>query len=415
MKTKKPSAIVYGWYKQGEEILISDVYFEEGLEDEVIVYGLPYTNNVVGDYTKYQPDLIISIGDPIFVPHYFLRKIHIHHGEMLHDNVLANVIVCQTVFRHTQVNRPRFSIFTPTYKTGERIKRTYESLLNQTWTNWEWIVVDDSPDDETWKLLQEISNSDYRVKLHKIYPLTGGNVGLAKNRAAMLGDGDWLVELDHDDYLISNCLEICNDAILKYPDAGFLYSDVCELYDDGEMKYYDHDWSGNWYGRKDNFFDFGYAGHSWIEADGKKYLSHWYPDINPLSIRFNISMPDHVRMWERGLYHKLGGHNKNTPVADDFEMIVRSFLNTRFIHVKRMLYLQYNNRNSTVDNNAQDINRRARLIRDHYDMAIHNRIIELGFEDWCWDDEREHSHKFQNHQPVRKLYEEEQVMNYIYE
>ena len=36
MKTKKPSAIVYGWYKQGEEILISDVYFEEGLEDEVI-------------------------------------------------------------------------------------------------------------------------------------------------------------------------------------------------------------------------------------------------------------------------------------------------------------------------------------------------------------------------------------------
>jgi hypothetical protein len=29
----------------------------------------------------------------------------------------------------------------------------------------------------------------------------------------MLGDGDWLVELDHDDVLISNCLEICNDAI----------------------------------------------------------------------------------------------------------------------------------------------------------------------------------------------------------
>ena len=39
MKTKKPSAIVYGWYKEGEEIITSDVYFEEGLEDDVIIYS----------------------------------------------------------------------------------------------------------------------------------------------------------------------------------------------------------------------------------------------------------------------------------------------------------------------------------------------------------------------------------------
>lgn len=415
MKTKKPSAIVYGWHSQGEQILYSDIYFEEHLYDEVHIYSLPYTNDVVGDYTKYQPDVIISIIDEIEVPHYHLGLKHIHLNELYQENVLANVIVCQTVFRNTDYHRPRFSIFTPTYKTGERIRRTYESLKNQTWTNWEWVVVDDSPDDETWKILQEFSNKDYRVKIHKIYPTSGGNVGLAKNRAAMLCDGDWLCELDHDDALISNCLETCNYAIEKYPDAGFLYTDVCELYDDGEMKHYDHDWSGNWYAREDNFFDFGYAGHSWVEADGKSYLSHWYPDINPLTIRFNISMPDHIRMWERKLYHELGGHNKLTPVADDFEMIVRTFLHTRFIHVKRMLYLQYNNRNSTVDNNALDINRRARLIRDHYDKRIHERIKELGYEDWYWNEERGHSHKFQNHVPVKRFYDEEEVMNYIYE
>jgi O-antigen biosynthesis protein len=415
MKTKKPSAIVYGWHQKGEQILYSDVYFEEHLYDEVHVYSLPYRDDVVGDYTKYQPDLIISLVDEINVPHYFLKQKHHHLPVIYPDNVLANVIVCQTVFKNTDYHRPRFSLFTPTYKTGERVRRTYESLKNQTWTNWEWVIVDDSPDDDTWKILQEISNKDYRVKIHKIYPITGGNVGLAKNRAAMLCDGDWLCELDHDDALISTCLEICNEAIEKYPDAGFLYSDVCELYDDGEMKHYDHDWSGNWYGRPDNFFDFGYAGHSWAEADGKKYLAHWYPDINPLTIRFNISMPDHIRMWERKLYHELGGHNKLTPVADDFEMIVRSFLHTRFIHVKRMLYLQYNNRNSTVDNNASDINRRARLIRDHYDKRIHQRIQELGFDDWYWDEERGHSHKFQNHVPIKKFFDEEGVMNYIYE
>lgn len=415
MKTKKPSAIVYNWNKQGEYNLTSDVYFEEGLFDEVKVYSLPYTDNVIEDYSKYKPDLIISFNLDINVPHYFLKNIHISYPETLLDNVFANDIVCASVFKNTRVNRPRFSIFTPTYKTGERIRRTYQSLCDQTWTNWEWVVVDDSPDENTWKILKEISKKDYRVKMHKIHPLSGGNIGLAKHRAAILGDGDWLVELDHDDALTNDCLLLCNDAILKYPDAGFLYTDVCEMYDDGEMKHYDHDWSGNWYGRNDNYFDFGYAGHTWVNVDGKNLLAHWYPDINPLSIRFNISMPDHVRMWERKKYHEMGGHNKNTPVADDLEMIIKSFLHTRMIHVKHVLYLQYNNKNSTVDNNATDINRRARLIRDYYDLAIHNRILELGFKDWNWDEELGHSQKYQNNTPIRKFFEEEQIMNYIYE
>jgi glycosyltransferase involved in cell wall biosynthesis len=415
MKTKKPSAIVYNWDREGEVTLISDVYFEEYLHDEVIIYSLPYTDDVVGDYSRYKPDLIVSIGMDINIPHYHLRNIHIGYPNLLPDNVLANDIVCNTVFKHCEVNRPRFSIFTPTYKTGERIKRTYDSLAKQTFTNWEWVVVDDSPDNQTWNILNEIAKNDYRVKLHRILPLSGGNVGLAKHRAATLGSGDWLVELDHDDALTTECLEISNDAILKYPDAGFLYSDVCEMYEDGEMKTYDHDWSGNWYARHDNYFDFGYAGHTWVNVDKKDILAHWYPDINPLSIRFNISMPDHVRMWDRNLYNQIGGHNKNTPVADDLEILIRTFLNTRMIHVKKVLYFQYNNRNSTVDNNATDINRRARLIRDYYDLAIHNRIQELGFHDWNWDDELGHSQKFQNKVPIRKYYDEEQVMNYIYE
>ena len=243
MKTKKPSAIIYNWDREGETTLVSDVYYEEDLYDYVTVYSLPYTNNVIEDYSKYKPDLIISIGIEIDIPHYHLKQIHIDYSELLPDNILANDIVCNTVFKHCEVNRPRFSIFTPTYKTGERINRTYESLANQTFSNWEWVVVDDSPDNETWNILTEIAKKDYRVKLHRIQPLSGGNIGLAKHRAATLGDGDWLVELDNDDALTTECLDICNDAILKHPDAGFLYSDVCEIYDDGEMKHYDDDWS----------------------------------------------------------------------------------------------------------------------------------------------------------------------------
>lgn len=415
MNTKKPSALIYGWYKIGEELLQTDLYSEEHLWDEVRVISLPSPENILDDYSLHRPDLIISFGKKINVPHFQLQKIHFHFDKPLGDYDLANKIVVETVNKACEVQRPRFSVCTPVYKTGERIFRTYESLKNQVWTNWEWVVVDDSPDEDTWKMLIEIARKDYRVKIHRIYPTSGGNVGLAKNRAGHLADGDWVVELDHDDYLTKECLSTCNDAILKFPDAHFLYSDVAEIYEDGEMKYYDHDWSGDWYARHDNYFDFGYAGHTWVEVDGQKILNHWYPDINPLSIRFNISMPNHVRMWERKFYLSIGGHNKNTPVADDFELIVRSFLHTRIIHVKKCLYFQYNNRNSTVDNNATDINRRARLIRDYYDLAIHKRILELGFHDWNWDEKKQQSQRIQTRVPIRKYFEEEEVMNYIYE
>jgi len=388
MRTKKPSAILYGWRELGTFTLTSDVYYEENLLDEVIIYSLPFTDDISKDYSLYQPDIIMGCDDRVSSNHKIISNRIIRYINFPPDNVLANDVVCQSTFRNCENIKPKFSIFTPTYSTGEKIYRVYDSLKNQTLDDWEWVIVDDTPNHATWGIIQEISKNDFRVKGHKIYPPSNGNIGLVKHRACSLSNGEWLVELDHDDTLISTCLEECSNAINKFPNAGFLYSDVCELYEDGEMKTYDHDLSGNWYGRHDNYFDFGYAGHSYVEVDGKTYINHHYPDINPLTIRFNISMPNHVRVWKKEVYDKIGGHNINTPIADDYELIVRTFLNTEMVHIKKMLYLQYNNRNSAVDNNAIDINRRSRLIRDHYDLQIHNRILELGKTDWNWDRNR---------------------------
>ena len=100
----------------------------------------------------------------------------------------------------------------------------------------------------------------------------------------------------------------------------------------------------------ENRFNWGYAGHSWENHEGNDYLVHHYQEINPKTIRFNIGMPNHLVAWRRDVYNKVRGHNRNISVADDFELIVKTFLETKFIHIKKMLYLQYNNRNSTVDN-----------------------------------------------------------------
>jgi len=263
-------------------------------------------------------------------------------------------------------------------------------------------------------MLNHIAKLDYRVKPHRIFPISGGNVGEAKHRAAMLCDGEWLFELDHDDWLISTCLEDVLNASRKHKDAGFIYTDVTEIEKDDSPRIYGHI-GDDWYHHPDNGFVWGYAGHTWKNIDNRDWLVHHYPEINPKTIRYNIGMPNHCRVWHRDTYHKIRGHSRNISVADDFELIIKTFLETKFIHLKKMLYVQYNNGDSTVDNNRIDINRRARLIRDHYDFQIKERFEELGKEDWMWDDEVGHSIKEIGYRDDNRYYENEESVNYIVE
>lgn len=412
MKTKKPVAIVYGWDRIGEFDLISDLYYWENINDFVKIFSFDNPLDFEEHFKKIDPDVVVTIGEGFFTSMPSINKRFINYQEIPSDDILANDIVAQATFINSSGVKPKFSIFTPTYKTGDRIFRTYESLRKQTVHDWEWVVVDDSPDDETWKLLQQVSEKDFRVKPYKITPITGGVVGLAKNRACHLCEGEWLVELDHDDCLTTNALEELHNASTQFPDAGFMYSEVCELFDNGEMKYYTNIWGDEGYAHPNNGFNGAFGIHFWVDYEGKQYLNHRYSDINPMSIRFNYSMPNHIRVWKREVYFKIGGHNKRLPVADDFELIVRTFLETRIVHIKKMLYLQYNNGDSTVDNNVADINRRARLIKDHFDMKIHQRILELGKIDWMWDETENRS--YLEYWDKRKYFEGEQVMNYVY-
>lgn len=411
LKVRKPKALVYGWKETGNFSFPTDVYYEENLYNESEIISLKWNDSLNQDFFTYSPDLIISIGFKIEVPEYLAVR-YFWYESMPFDNVLANDIICQSMFRASRLleERPFFSIFTPMYNTPHlAIERAYKSLLAQTYQNWEWVILDDSPE----PILNSIN--DPRVKVYRITPCSSGNIGLVKHRAASFCNGEWLVELDHDDALISTCLEDCKKAAEKFPDAGFMYTDVCELYENGEWRAY-YEICEDYYGKEDNWFNFGYSGHSVVEADGKEYLWHHYPNINPITIRFNITMPNHARLWKREVYNKIGGHNKEIPVGDDFDLIVRTFLETKMIHVKKMLYLQYNNHNSTVDNNALSINLRSRLIRDYYDQRIHERILSLGKNDWLWLKEQGHSKKLNsfNKQEI-KFFEEEQYMNYIYE
>ncbi|MDR0221662.1 MAG: glycosyltransferase family 2 protein [Lachnospiraceae bacterium] len=101
---------------------------------------------------------------------------------------------------------PKITVFTPTYNRGYIIKRLYDSLRAQSYTGFEWIVIDDGSTDETASLLAEWAAET------REFPLTYRRVeNGGKHRAINLGvemaGGDLFFIVDSDDYLAENALE----------------------------------------------------------------------------------------------------------------------------------------------------------------------------------------------------------------
>jgi glycosyltransferase involved in cell wall biosynthesis len=271
------------------------------------------------------------------------------------------------------------SYFTPIYNTGEKLWMTYESLTKQTYTNWEWVMVNDSSDGgATLKIAQKIAALDPRVKVFDFNPKSGGNIGEVKWRCATLTRGYILAELDHDDYLVPTCTEDLFNASQKHKDIGFFYTDSAEI---------DQNWNSLKYGPG---FAFSYGHYVTENVLGKDFEVAVSSNINPKTIRHIVGVPNHVRAWRRETYFEIGGHCRDLAIADDYELIVRTFLKTKMMRIPRLGYLQfiYDDGNTTNSHNLgrADIQRRVKTIMYHYNDKIKARFEELGKEDWAYNE-----------------------------
>jgi glycosyltransferase involved in cell wall biosynthesis len=329
-----------------------------------------------------RPNVIITIGSLPPFPNltkapFEIQKKWLHYDTMPDLTQLgidAYNCYLTNMFNDPGANdNPLVTVFTAAYKTGEKIYRPFQSLKEQTYTNWEWIIMDDSDDDgKTFKMLSNIAKKDHRIQVFKPWEHSG-IIGKIKNWACSLGKGHILVELDHDDELTDYALDYVVKGFKQFPEAGFLYTDCAEIYEDGTNFTYREGWA------------FGYGSYTDVEYKGKLYKSGSAGNINAKTIRHIISTPNHIRAWRKSFYESIGGHNKELHVADDYEIMVRTFLKTRMVRVPKLCYLQY------ISNTAQrlrnkDIHRHVRSIRVHYDGMIHDRLLELGCEDFIWDE-----------------------------
>jgi len=245
------------------------------------------------------------------------------------------------------------SVITPTYETNPDIlARTWASLKNQTHTDWEWVVWDDSKNDDTFHQLYGFcSDERYKIQLYRS-PVHTGIIGMVKLCAFLRADGDILIELDHDDELTPNALEIIHEMFNTSDNIGFVYSNWCEINERNESCRYPEGWA------------FGYGDDYWLEGEDVWVMRA--PELNATTMGHIVSAPNHVRAWRASVYRSLGGHNPTLRVADDYELMVRTVLNTDTIHIDSLLYKQHINSNTAQRVHNYEIQQRVAEISTQY-------------------------------------------------
>ena len=113
---------------------------------------------------------------------------------------------------------PTFSVVVPLYNKERHVRRSIDSVLAQTFTDWELIVVDDGSTDSGPEIVQ--SYSDLRIRL--IHQDNSG-VSAARNRGIAAARGPWITFLDSDDEWLPDFLGKVNAVAVELPELGAIY------------------------------------------------------------------------------------------------------------------------------------------------------------------------------------------------
>jgi len=186
-----------------------------------------------------------------------------------------------------------FSVIIPTYNRLELLKRAINSVLNQSFQEFEIIVIDDCSSDGTWEWLKSIENT--KIKSY----INDKNKGLSYNRNHGVNQSkfEYIAFLDDDDFWFKNHLSEHTKLIKRYPDAGM----YCNSY------------SINLGNRK-------------VDAiHDNKFLNDTITEFNEFKCFKNtnaLCAPSTVVL-KKAIFNEIGGFNPKTTVLEDVEFYIK--------------------------------------------------------------------------------------------
>ena len=191
--------------------------------------------------------------------------------------------------KHT--NNPLISIITPSYNSAAYIEQTILSVINQTYKNVEYIIIDGGSTDGTLEIIRRYSSG---IAHWRSEPDDG--MYQAINKGMQYSTGDIIAYLNSDDLYYPNSLEQVVEIFLSNPSVDLVY-----------------------------------GGLDFIDDAGRKLYSIEYPDFNlnyfPLASGAMIGQP--ASFWRSRLIRQIGLFDESLKMAADFDFFIRAGMNGR--------------------------------------------------------------------------------------
>jgi glycosyltransferase involved in cell wall biosynthesis len=111
------------------------------------------------------------------------------------------------------------SVLMTSYNREKYIAEAIESVIKQTYFNWELIIVDDQSNDDTLLIAKDFAKIDNRIKVY-VNEINLGDYQ-NRNRAASYANGEFIKYLDADDIMYSWCLDAMVNCMKKHPEAAY--------------------------------------------------------------------------------------------------------------------------------------------------------------------------------------------------
>jgi glycosyltransferase involved in cell wall biosynthesis len=182
---------------------------------------------------------------------------------------------------------PKISVAIANYNSANYIEQTLESILNQTFTDFEIVVSDDGSTDNSLEIIKRYQQKDDRIRIVENEHL--GNIAGVLNIAHSHSRGDYLCVVDSDDLIRKDCLELCYKFIQENAPEGLIYTDHTII-------------------NKDN---------KHLGPGGRCRLPY---DKETLLLNF---MTFHFRLFHRNVYEAVGGYHEPASLVWDYDFCLR--------------------------------------------------------------------------------------------
>ncbi len=260
--------------------------------------------------------------------------------------------------------KPAVSVVIPTYNRAHSIERSIQSVLRQTFTDFELIIVDDGSTDGTQDLVRAIT--DPRVRLVSM-PKNGGP-SAARNLGIREAVADWIAFQDSDDEWLPEKLER-QISRAREPDANWV-AVYCGMVTIGSV----------------------------IDRTATRNQIRFRPgpgitivegDIRP-SLFKNSFVSAQMLMARRTALEAIGGFDENFRVLEDWDLALRLAALGHFAYVDQPLVLQRFSADSVTRDGEKWVPARARLFAKHHDamekapttLAEHYRSLSGSYRSW---------------------------------